>query len=88
VDACFRAALHASWVTGRGRSATDLFIQTRHSARLARDRRHPANYDPHYRRGFAKAPLNAVSTDEFDPLETLTRFMVFMEILHYLTQLG
>ena len=53
-----------------------------------RDRRHPANHDLHYRRGFAKAPLNAESTDEFDPLETLTRFIVLMEILHYLTQLG
>jgi hypothetical protein len=33
-------------MTGFGRSATELFLQTRHSARRSRDRRHPANHDP------------------------------------------
>jgi hypothetical protein len=42
----FRASIQTERVTAVGRSATDLPLQSCHSARRNRDRRHPANLDP------------------------------------------
>ena len=41
-----RAAFPNKRTAAHDRSATDLFLETRHSARRTQGRRHPANHDP------------------------------------------